>query len=113
MRVTIEFLVSFFLLVGGFFGLVGAIGLVRLPDFLMRLHGPTKATTLGVGGVLIAAMLYFVGSGRWVVHELLITAFLFVTAPVSALMLAKAGIHGRLASRAPLPPPETDEEKAG
>jgi multisubunit Na+/H+ antiporter MnhG subunit len=48
-----------------------------------------------------------------VVHELLITAFLFVTAPVSALMLAKAGIHGRLASRAPLPPPETDEEKAG
>jgi multicomponent K+:H+ antiporter subunit G len=113
MRVAIEFLISFFLLVGGFFGLVGAIGLVRLPDFLMRLHGPTKATTLGVGGVLIAAMLYFVGSGRWVVHELLIAAFLFVTAPVSALMLAKAGIHERLASRAPLPPPETDEEKAG
>jgi len=106
MRVAIEFLISFFLLVGGFFGLVGAIGLVRLPDFLMRLHGPTKATTLGVGGVLIAAMLYFVGSGRWVVHELLITAFLFVTAPVSALMLAKAGIHERLASQAPLPPEE-------
>jgi multicomponent K+:H+ antiporter subunit G len=112
-RVAIEFLISFFLLVGGFFGLVGAIGLARLPDFLMRLHGPTKATTLGVGGVLIAAVLYFVGSGRWVVHELLIAVFLFVTAPVSALMLARAGLHERLASRAPLPEPDAEKEKAG
>jgi multicomponent K+:H+ antiporter subunit G len=113
MRVAIEFLISFFLLVGGFFGLVGAIGLARLPDFLMRLHAPTKAATLGVGGVLIAALLYFVGSGRWVVHELLITAFLFVTAPVSALMLAKAGIQQRLPSRAPLPGANAEKEKAG
>jgi multicomponent K+:H+ antiporter subunit G len=113
MRIAIEFLISFLLLVGGFFGLVGAIGLVRLPDFLMRLHAPTKATTLGVGGVLVAAMLYFVGSGRWVIHELLIAAFLFVTAPVSALMLARAALHERLASRAPLPDAGAEKEKAG
>ena len=104
MRVVIEYAIAFFLLVGGFFGLVGAIGLARLPDFLMRLHAPTKATTLGVGGVLIASMLYFIGSGRFTVHELMITLFLFVTAPVSALMLAKAALHLRLPSRAPLPP---------
>jgi multicomponent K+:H+ antiporter subunit G len=103
MRVALEFAISFFLAVGGFFGLVGAIGLARLPDFLMRLHAPTKATTLGVGGVLIASMLYFIGTGRFTVHELLITLFLFVTAPVSALMLAKAALHLRLPSRAPLP----------
>jgi hypothetical protein len=48
--------VSVLLLVGSFFTLVGAIGLARLPDFFMRLHGPTKATTLGVGGVLLAAI---------------------------------------------------------
>lgn len=104
MRVAIEYAIAFFLLVGGFFALVGAIGLVRLPDFLMRLHAPTKATTLGVGGVLVASMLYFIGSGRFTVHELMITLFLFVTAPVSALMLAKAALHQRLPSRAPLPP---------
>jgi multicomponent K+:H+ antiporter subunit G len=72
----------------------------------MRLHAPTKATTLGVGGVLAASLLYFIASGRFVVHELLMVLFLFVTAPVSALMLARAGIHLRLPSRARLPKPE-------
>jgi multicomponent K+:H+ antiporter subunit G len=38
------------------------------------------------------------------VHELLITLFLFVTAPVSANLLAQAGLHGRVPSRAPPPP---------
>ena len=107
MRVALEFVISFCLAVGGLFALVGAIGLVRLPDFLMRLHAPTKATTLGVGGVLVASMLYFVGSGRWVVHELLIALFLFLTAPVSALMLAQAALQSRLPSRTPLPPDES------
>jgi multicomponent K+:H+ antiporter subunit G len=113
MRVALEFLISFFLAVGGLFALVGAIGLVRLPDFLSRLHAPTKATTLGVGGALLASMLYFVGSGRFIVHELLITTFLFVTAPVSALMLAKAATHLRLASRAIPPGERGGKEKAG
>jgi multicomponent K+:H+ antiporter subunit G len=48
----LEIIISFFLLVGAFFILVGAIGLARLPDFFMRLHAPTKASTLGVGGGL-------------------------------------------------------------
>ena len=103
MRVALEVALSFCLVVGGLFALVGAIGLVRLPDFLMRLHAPTKSTTLGVGGMLAASMLYFIGSGRFVVHELLVVLFLFVTAPVSALMLAKAALHLRFASRAELP----------
>ena len=110
---ALEALISLSLLAGGFFALVGAIGLLRLPDFLMRLHAPTKATTLGVGGALVASMLYFIGSGRFNVHELLITLFLFVTAPVSALMLARAALHLRLPSRAPLPGARDDEKKAG
>ena len=44
-----EYAVSALLLVGGAFTLIGAIGLARLPDFYTRLHGPTKATTVGVG----------------------------------------------------------------
>ena len=92
------------LVVGGVFTLVGAIGLLRFPDFYMRLHAPTKATTLGVGGVLIASLAYHWGTGSYGIHELLITLFLFVTAPVSANLLAKAALHLRAPSRAPVPP---------
>jgi multicomponent K+:H+ antiporter subunit G len=46
-----EALVSFFILAGGVFTLLGSIGLARLPDFYCRLHAPTKATTLGVGSM--------------------------------------------------------------
>jgi multicomponent K+:H+ antiporter subunit G len=103
-----DYLVSAFLLIGAAFVLVGGIGLVRLPDFFMRLHAPTKATTLGVGGMLLASMTHFVALGAPNAHELLITLFLFVTAPVSAHMLAKAGLQLRLRSRAPLPAAKDD-----
>jgi len=79
---------------------------VRLPDCLMRLHAPTKATTLGVGGVLAASLLSSLARGRFVVHELLIVLFLFLTASVSGLMLARAAIRLRLTSRAERPTPE-------
>lgn len=88
---------AFFLFAGGLFALLGAIGLARLPDFYMRLHGPAKASTLGVGGVLIGSMVYFsTKSGHSSLHELLITLFLFITAPISAHMVAKVALHMRL-----------------
>ena len=100
LNTVLEVGISFCLFVGGAFALVGSIGLVRLPDCLMRLHAPTKATTLGVGGILAASLLSSFAHGRFVVHEVLIVLFLFVTAPVSALMLARAAIRLRLPSRA-------------
>ncbi len=97
MAFWIEALVALFLLLGSLFALVGAIGLYRLPDFFMRLHGPTKATTVGVGGMVLASMLHFSTQGNGVsLHELLITLFLFITAPVSAHMLAKAALQQKL-----------------
>lgn len=94
MSVWVEYTVAFFLLVGSAFALVGSIGLHRFPDFYTRLHGPAKATTLGVGCVLIASMLYFSNKHDGVhVHELLITLFLMLSAPVSAYMLAKAAVQ--------------------
>ncbi len=90
--------------VGGFFTLVGAVGMLRFRDFYMRLHAPTKATTLGVGGVLLASMAAGFAQGTWLPHELLITLFLFVTAPVSANLLAKAALHLRVPSKTPVPP---------
>lgn len=89
----IEALASFFLLVGAGFALVGSIGLARLPDFFTRLHGPTKATTLGVGSIVIASLIQSTASsGGLSLRELAISLFLFITAPVSAHMLAKAAL---------------------
>ena len=84
--------------------LVGSVGMVKLPDLLTRLHAPTKATTLGVGGVLLASMVLSWTRGEVGLHELLITLFLFVTAPVSANLLSQAALHLRVPTRAPLPP---------
>jgi len=90
----VEYLISIALLIGAFFILVGSIGLLRLRDFYARLHAPTKATTLGLGAILIASMVYF-GAVRGTpsLRELLITLFLFMSAPVSAYLLAKAALH--------------------
>jgi multicomponent K+:H+ antiporter subunit G len=65
-----------------------------LADPLQRLHGPTKATTVGIGAILIASMLYqLVGHDQFSFHEFLIALFLFITAPISAHLLAKAYLH--------------------
>lgn len=92
MSAALEYLVGLLLLSGGFFALVGALGLAKLSDVFLRLHGPTKASTLGVGGVLLATMLWQAMQGEPSFRELLITLFLFLTAPVSAHMMAKAAL---------------------
>ncbi|WP_448580456.1 Na+/H+ antiporter subunit G [Thermaurantiacus sp.] len=90
---AVELLVSFLLLVGGAFALVGSIGLLRLPDIFTRLHGPTKATTLGIGAVVVALLVHTTAaSGHLSLKELAISLFLFITAPVSAHVLAKAAL---------------------
>lgn len=95
----LDLLISFSLLAGAFFALVGSIGLTRLQDFYCRLHGPTKSTTLGVGGTLIASAVFFSTRGEGVsLHELLIAGFLFLTAPVSAHLLARAALRSRVPS---------------
>jgi multicomponent K+:H+ antiporter subunit G len=95
-----EIVVALLLLVGAAFALIGSIGLARLPDFYARLHGPTKATTLGVGATLAASALWFSGRESGVsLHELLVAAFLFLTAPASAHLLARAALHLGVAER--------------
>jgi multicomponent K+:H+ antiporter subunit G len=102
----LDALLSALVIAGTAFALVGSWGLAKLSGFLKRLHGPTKATTLGVGCVLIASALYFsFARGGLSLHELLITLFLFLTAPVSAHMLVKAALKLDASIR-PAPPPE-------
>ena len=77
-------MVAILLLFGAFLTLVGSIGLLRLRDFYARVHAPTLATTLGIGCVLLASMLFFtVLQTRPVLHEVLITAFMVLTTPVT------------------------------
>ncbi len=103
MSPVVEAVVSLAVVVGGAFTLLGAVGLARLPDFYTRLHAPTKASTLGVGGMLLAAMIDSFALGEPSLRELLITLFVFVAAPVSAALLAAAAFHLKVRSVAPLP----------
>jgi len=94
MTLLVELVVALLIVAGGFFVFVGSFGLIKLPDIMQRLHAPTKATTLGVGSVLIASMLYFfVIEGDPAIHELVVTLFLFLTAPITANFVAKAHLH--------------------
>ena len=87
-------LVASLLVAAAGFALVGSLGLAKLSDFFSRLHGPTKAATLGVGGALLASMIHFgVRDGAVSLHEVLIAVFVFLTAPVSGHLLAKAALH--------------------
>lgn len=82
------------LIAAGLLAVVGAFGLLRLPHFFERMHPPTMGTTLGTGCVLIASMLVSSGAGsRLAVHELLITALVVMTAPVTAMLLARAALY--------------------
>lgn len=113
MNALIEWLVAALVVIGAFFTLVGAIGLVRLPDFFMRLHAPTKASTLGLGSVLIASMVVAAVQGRAGFAEVLITLFVFITAPVSANLMAQAALHLQLHAKAPAPPDAVPERREG
>jgi multicomponent K+:H+ antiporter subunit G len=91
-----DILVGLLLLAGAGFTLLGSIGLARLPDFFMRLHGPTKATTLGVGAIVLASLLHVAPEeGTGGLRELAITLFLFITPPITAHLLAKAALAER------------------
>jgi multicomponent K+:H+ antiporter subunit G len=100
----LEALAALLILVGALFLLVGALGMVRFRDFFMRLHAPTKASTLGLGGVLLASLIINVARGEWGITEVLITFFIFLTAPVSANLMSKAALHLRVQSEAGLDP---------
>lgn len=92
------------LIVGGLLVVIGSLGLVRMPDFYSRMHPPTMGTTLGTGCVLLASMLVSSAIvGRPVIHEILITLFVMMTTPVSAMTLMAAAV-ARTGARGRAPP---------
>lgn len=86
--------IVFFLIVGGLIILIGTLGLLRLPNFYQRIHGPAVTITFGAGCILIASMLFFSGlQSRPVIHELLITIFVFLTAPITSMLIMRAAVY--------------------
>jgi monovalent cation/proton antiporter MnhG/PhaG subunit len=86
----IEIIVSALLLFGTLFVVLGAVGLLRLPDVYSRMHAVTKATTLGMGGMLGASALFFLSLGQPVLGELLTIWLVFLTNPLGGHMIAKS-----------------------
>jgi multicomponent K+:H+ antiporter subunit G len=103
--------VSALLVLGGVIALTGALGLLRLANFYQRIHGPAITVTLGAGCILVASMLYFtVTQSRLVIHELLISVFVFMTAPVVAMLIMRAAVYRDLrAGRAEIFDKHTDD----
>ncbi len=103
-----ELVISLLLVIGGVFGLIGSIGLLKLRQPMQRLHAPTKATTIGVGAVLLASIIYaatVLDDPSW--QEVLIVVFLFITSPITANFLSKAHLY-RTTPPDSLPPTGTD-----
>jgi multicomponent Na+:H+ antiporter subunit G len=84
-----EFLAAFLILVGGAFMLLAGIGVLRMPDLFTRMQAATKGATLGAGCLLLAVAVHFrnpdVGA-----RAILVIAFIFLTAPVAAHLIARA-----------------------
>ena len=103
-----EIATSVLLLIGASFTLAGSYGLLKLSDPVSRLHAPTLSSTLGVGSLLLASMLHGFATGAPSLHEMLVMAFLFVTAPITANFIAKVHLH-RCRDAKDLPQPPADK----
>jgi multicomponent K+:H+ antiporter subunit G len=86
--------VALLVVLGGGLALTGSIGLLRLNSFYERVHAPTLGTTLGIGCVLVASMLFFsILQTRFILHEILIAVLTVVTTPVTLMLLARAALY--------------------
>ena len=101
-----EIAVALLLLASGALVLVAALGLWRLPDFFLRMHAPALASTLGAWLVTFASILHFsVRHGSLSLHVWLVIVLLSITAPVTAILLARAALFRRRPAGDELPPP--------
>jgi len=82
-------LAAVMLLAGALFSLVAAVGVMRLPDLLVRMHAATKAGTLGAGLIFLGVALVDMETGV-TLRALAAICFLLLTAPVSAHLIGRA-----------------------
>ncbi len=85
-----EIVAAFFLLSGSFFMFLAGLGVWRFPDLFSRMHAATKAGSFGIG-LMLAGLVILYFSWYWLIICALIIFFVFITAPVAAHMLGRAG----------------------
>lgn len=101
-----EIVVALLLLCSGVLVLLAALGLVRLADFFARLHAPALASTLGAWIVTLASIVHFSARGEGLMlHVWLVIIVLSITAPVTAMMLARAALFRARQAGGAVPPP--------
>ncbi len=102
MTVALEFLSWGCLLAGGFFCIVGGIGLIRMPDFYTRMHATSVTETLGAGLILLGLIIQ-AGVSLIAAKLVMIALLIFLTSPTATNALAKAalirGLQPLLANR--------------
>ncbi|AKJ30067.1 Na+/H+ antiporter subunit G [Caldimonas brevitalea] len=103
-----DVVVAVLLLVSGIAVVVAALGLVRLPDFFVRMHAPALAYTLGSWSVAVATIVHFSAhEGVLSLHAWLIAILLAITAPVTTVLLARAAVFRHRQAKEEVPPPLT------
>ena len=94
MNVVVALATALLILLGAGLTMTGSMGLLRLATFYQRVHATTLGTTLGMGCILIASMLFFSAQQtRPVVHEVLIAVLMVVTTPISLMLLVRAALY--------------------
>jgi multicomponent Na+:H+ antiporter subunit G len=81
---------SVLMLAGSAFMVLASLGLVRLPDLYTRMQAATKAGSLGASSILLGTAFYF-GEAEVTTRAISVIAFLLLTAPLAAHMIARAG----------------------
>lgn len=87
-----EYILVALILLGSFFCFVAGLGVLRLPDVLIRMHASTKAGTLGAGLILIAVAVFFADTTT-ITRAVATIVFLLITAPVAAHMIGRAAFR--------------------
>lgn len=90
-----EIISCVFILAGVFFILVATIGLLRLPDFYIRMSAITKGSTLGLGLILFGLGIYF-NQPNMLLKVCAIISFTFITAPVAAHVIGRTAVQNRI-----------------
>lgn len=86
-----QMIATILILSGGVFAVIGAVGLVRMPDVLIRMHASTKIGTLACGLIVIATAVHF-GTADITIRAVAIVLFLLLTAPIAAHMIGRAAV---------------------
>jgi multicomponent K+:H+ antiporter subunit G len=109
-----EAAVAVLLLASGVAALVAALGLWRLPDFFLRMHAPAVASTMGVWTIALASVIHFTAAaGRPTLHAWLVAVILSITAPVTTVLLSRAGLFRARQAGEAVPPPLAARGAAG